>query len=181
MCTKTSILRHAVSSLALAAMVLLAPAVSWGQTTLFSEDFEDGSMPAGWTTEGNGSWSVATAVNSTHPSSAGNGTYCAQITHGTTGNATKLITPEIDLSGVASAELSFMHAHQSWSGDIDELKIYYPDEVLSEIIFGYRTKDENIQQITNLIKENYKNLQEIRFYKAIPNRNKFTIELRDLF
>jgi hypothetical protein len=125
MCTKTSILRHAVSSLALAAMVLLAPAVSWGQTTLFSEDFEGGSIPAGWTTEGNGSWSVATAVNSTHPSSAGNGTYCAQITHGNTGDATKLITPEIDLSGVASAELSFMHAHQSWSGDIDELKIYY--------------------------------------------------------
>ena len=99
--------------------------VANAQTSLWSEDFESGSMPSGWTTSGNGSWSVATAVNSTHPSSAGHGTYCAQIKHGTTGNATKLITPEIDLSSVTSAELSFMHAQQSWGGDIDGLKVYY--------------------------------------------------------
>ena len=99
--------------------------VANAQTSLFSEDFEDGSMPSGWTTDGNGSWSVATAVNSTHPSSAGHGTYCAQIKHGNSGDATKLITPEIDLSSVTSAELSFMHAQQSWSGDIDGLKVYY--------------------------------------------------------
>ncbi|MCR5063661.1 MAG: DUF2971 domain-containing protein [Treponema sp.] len=61
-----------------------------------------------------------------------------------------------------------------------DLKIYYPDEVLSEIIFGYRTCNEDIQRITNLIKENYKNQQEIRFYKAIPNRNKMSIELQEL-
>lgn len=93
--------------------------------TLFSEDFEDDSIPTGWTTSGNGSWSVAMAVNSSYPSSASHGTYCAQIKHGTTGNATKLITPEIDLSTTSSAELSFMHVEQSWSGDIDGLKVYY--------------------------------------------------------
>jgi hypothetical protein len=98
---------------------------AWGQTTLWSEDFEGGSLPSGWTTSGNGSWSVATNVNSTHPSSAGHGTYCAQIKHGTTGNATKLITPTINLSAVTSAELSLMRVNQSWAGDIDELKIYY--------------------------------------------------------
>ena len=63
---------------------------------------------------------------------------------------------------------------------IDELKIYYPDEVLSEIIFGYRIKNENIQRIATLIKENYRNQQEIRFYKAIPNRNKMSIELQEI-
>ena len=62
----------------------------------------------------------------------------------------------------------------------NELKIYYPDEALSEIIFGYRTKDEDIKCITGLIKENYKNQQEIRFYKAIPDRNKMSIELKKL-
>ena len=62
----------------------------------------------------------------------------------------------------------------------NELKIYYPDEALSEIIFGYRTKDEDIKCITGLIKENYKNQQEIRFYKAIPDRNKMSIELKEL-
>ena len=99
--------------------------VANAQTSLWSENFEGGSMPSGWTTDGSGSWSVATAVNSTHPSSAGEGTYCAQISHGSTGNATKLITPEIDLSSVTSAELSFMHVHQDWYGDNDALKVYY--------------------------------------------------------
>ena len=82
-------------------------------------------MPTGWTTDGSGTWSVATGVNSSYPSSAGQGTYNAQIKHGTTGNATKLITPEIDLSAVASAELSFMHVQKDWSGDVDELRVYY--------------------------------------------------------
>ena len=59
-----------------------------------------------------------------------------------------------------------------------DLKIYYPDEVLSEIIFGCRTPDEDIKQVANLINENYKNFDEIKFYKAIPNRNKFEIEKR---
>ena len=59
---------------------------------------------------------------------------------------------------------------------IDDLKIDYPDEVLSEIIFGYRTSEENINKIVKLIQENYKNSGEIQFYKAIPNRNKFKIE-----
>ena len=63
---------------------------------------------------------------------------------------------------------------------IDELKIYYPDEVLSEIIFGYRTKNENIQRIVTLIKENYRNQQKIRFYKSIPNRNKMAVELQEI-
>lgn len=64
---------------------------------------------------------------------------------------------------------------------IDELKIYYPDEVLSEIIFGYRTSDEDIKKVIELIIKNYKNFEYIKYYRAIPNRNKFTIELKDLF
>jgi len=114
-----------VNTFVLLVFALLFSGTAWGQTILFSEDFEDGSMPSGWTTDGNGSWSVATAVNSSHPSSAGQGTYCAQIKHGTSGDATKLITPIIDLSSVTSAELSFMHVEQSWVGDIDGLKVYY--------------------------------------------------------
>jgi len=62
----------------------------------------------------------------------------------------------------------------------DDLKIYYPYEVLSEIIFGYRTSDEDVQRVITLIKENYRNYQEIQFYKAIPNRNKMNLELKQL-
>lgn len=63
---------------------------------------------------------------------------------------------------------------------IDELKIFYPDEVLAEIIFGYRTSEENINKIVKLIQENYKNSGEIQFFKTIPNRNKFKIEKQPL-
>ena len=63
---------------------------------------------------------------------------------------------------------------------IDDLKIYYPDEALAEIIFGYRTKDDDIRHIIELIEENYKNTEEIRFYKAIPNRNKISLEFKEV-
>ena len=108
-------------------MLLLALLVPWAanaQTSLFSEDFEGGTMPAGWTTDGPGSWSVGVGDYSTS-TGAGHGSYNAKITHGSTGNVTKLITPEIDLSSVASAELSFMHVQRSWAGDIDQLRVYY--------------------------------------------------------
>ena len=106
------------------ALALLVPWAANAQTPLFSEDFEGGTMPAGWTTDGSGSWSVGVGDYSTS-TGAGHGSYNAKITHGTTGNVTKLITPEIDLSTVASAELSFMHVQRSWAGDIDELRVYY--------------------------------------------------------
>lgn len=61
-----------------------------------------------------------------------------------------------------------------------DLKIYYPDEVLSEIIFGYRTSEDDIKRVFEIIKNNYKNFENIIFYKAIPNRDKFTIELKKL-
>ena len=82
-------------------------------------------MPTGWTTDGTGTWSVGTGVGYGYPSTAGEGTYNARISHGTTGAATKLITPAIDLSSAASAELSFLHVHMDWSGDTDGLKVYY--------------------------------------------------------
>lgn len=58
----------------------------------------------------------------------------------------------------------------------EDLKIYYPDDVLSEIIFGYESSEEDIKRVIELIKENYENYSEIQFYKAIPNRNKYIIE-----
>ncbi len=105
-------------------MALLAPWAAKAQGTLFSEDFEDGSMPTGWTTDGPGSWSVGTGDYSSG-TGAGHGSYNAKITHSTSNSVTKLITPEIDLSSATSAELSFMHVQRSWSGDIDQLRVYY--------------------------------------------------------
>ena len=104
-------------------MALLAPWAVNAQS-LFSEDFEGGTMPTGWTTDGPGTWSVGSGDYSTS-TGAGQGTYNALIKHLTTNNVTKLITPEIDLSSVTSAALSFMHIQRPWAGDIDQLRVYY--------------------------------------------------------
>ena len=95
------------------------------QQTLFSEDFEGGALPAAWTTDGPGTWTVGVGDYSGQSTGAGQGSRNALITHGTTGNVTKLITPEIDLSSLTNAELSFMYVLRSWAGDTDELRVYY--------------------------------------------------------
>ncbi|MBR3945990.1 MAG: fibronectin type III domain-containing protein [Bacteroidales bacterium] len=105
-------------------LLLMMAIGAMAQTTLFSEDFEGGSMPDGWTTDGPGSWSVGSGDYSS-TTGAGQGTYNAKITHGSSGSVTKLITPEIDLSSATSVELSFMHVQRSWAGDYDYLKLYY--------------------------------------------------------
>ena len=105
-------------------MVMVFGGKAWGQTALFNEDFESGDMPTGWTIDGPGTWSVGTGDYSSS-TGAGQGTYNAKITHGNNDEVTKLITPEIDLSSVASATLSFMHIERAWAGDFDELRVYY--------------------------------------------------------
>jgi hypothetical protein len=62
----------------------------------------------------------------------------------------------------------------------EDLKIYYPDNVITEIIFGYKTSEEDIKIVIELIRNNYENFSKIKFYKAVPNRNKFFIEKKTL-
>lgn len=90
----------------------------------FCVDFESGAMPDGWTSEGSSSWSVGTGDYSTS-TGAHNGTYNVKITHGTSGNVTYLVSPEMDLSAVTSATLNFWYVNRSWTGDIDEFGVYY--------------------------------------------------------
>ena len=115
-------MKQLLRNLALVAL-LCVPWVTQAQS-VFSEDFEGGSMPTGWTTDGPGTWSVGTGDYSTGTGSHG-GTYNALIKHSSNDNATKLITPEIDLSGAAAYDLVFWRINRSWSGDIDELHVYY--------------------------------------------------------
>lgn len=62
----------------------------------------------------------------------------------------------------------------------EDLKIYYHDEVLSEMIFGYEYSDEDIKKVFGTIRENYANYSKIKFYKTTPNRNKYIIEKNPL-
>ena len=90
----------------------------------FCVDFESGSMPNGWTNEGSSSWSVGTGDYSTS-TGAHNGTYNVMITHGTSGNVTYLVSPEMDLSSVTSATLNFWYVNRQWINDIDEFAVCY--------------------------------------------------------
>ena len=92
--------------------------------TLINEGFEGGSIPSGWTQEGPGTWSVSSGDYSASTGAA-TGTYNAKITHGTTGNQTYFVTPEMDLSNATSATLSCNYINRSWSGDTDGFGIYY--------------------------------------------------------
>lgn len=59
----------------------------------------------------------------------------------------------------------------------EHLKIYYPDEVLSEIIFGFNVSDDIIKDVKNLVSNNYSNRKSIKFLKVIPNRNQFKLNI----
>ncbi|OQB07620.1 MAG: MAM domain protein [Candidatus Cloacimonetes bacterium ADurb.Bin211] len=99
-------------------------------TTVLNESFENGgSIPSGWTqTYVNGSiaWTFTTGGFNGHPSSAYNGTYNARFYYSSrVGYTTKLITPSLNLSGAETATLTFWHTQEAWSGDQDQLKVYY--------------------------------------------------------
>lgn len=95
---------------------------------LLEEDFESGSLPADWSQEyvsGSNNWIVQTGGYLSHPPSAHSGTYNAAFLHNTTGNSTRLITPELNLGTANNGTLNFWHAQAVWAGDQDQLHIYY--------------------------------------------------------
>ena len=91
---------------------------------VLSEGFEGGSMPDGWTQTGDGTWSVTSGDYST-TTGAAEGLYNAKITISAYSGSAKLITPVLDLAAVSNAKLSYWHIQRSWSGDNDELRVYY--------------------------------------------------------
>lgn len=90
----------------------------------FSENFEGGAVPAGWTSEGAASWSVGTG-DYTSATGAHGGTYNAKINHSTSDAVTYFVSPVIDLSAYTNAKLSCWYVNRSWSGDIDGFGVYY--------------------------------------------------------
>lgn len=58
--------------------------------------------------------------------------------------------------------------------DEKDLRIFYPDETLAEVIFGYRMEKENMNTIKYLIENLYSN--QVNFFIAKPNLETMTIE-----
>ena len=92
---------------------------------VYSEGFEDGFMPTGWTQSGIGTWNVTEGYGynsiGTH-----SGSYNVRINHTSTGNETFLISPMLNLSGQNDLFLNFWYINYNWgSSDIDQLYVYY--------------------------------------------------------
>ena len=93
--------------------------------SVFSEGFEDGAMPSGWTQFGPGTWNV-TAGYGYEGIGVHSGTYNATITHTDREDETFLITPMLDLSGQNALVLNFWYINYNWGEyDIDQLYVYY--------------------------------------------------------
>ena len=106
-------------------MVVISFSTACSALTLpYTETFEATSAALGcWSVEGPGSWAIGTGDYSA-TTGAFEGATNAKITHGSTGNTTKLISPVLD--GVVNGmTLDFAHIQRSWSGDQDELRVYY--------------------------------------------------------
>jgi PKD repeat protein len=96
----------------------------------WTEGFEDGgSMPTCWTQEyvtNTLNWTYQNGGYNGNPSAAHSGSYNAFLYYaGTTARVTRLVTPQINLSIIASPVLTFWHTQADWSGDQDELRVYY--------------------------------------------------------
>ncbi len=110
-----------------------SPGVTADATTLcgiitsfpFTEDFEGGALPNCWSYEGT-AWTYATGGHSGHPAAAHGGSFNALFYVGSyTSDVSKLVTPAMDMSVLADATLTFWHTQANWSGDQDELRVYY--------------------------------------------------------
>ena len=90
----------------------------------YTETFEATSATVDcWTTDGPGTWNFG-SYSSTGVTYEGSN--YAYIRHATSGNVTKLISPVLSASADATAlQLTFAHIQKSWSGDQDEMRVYY--------------------------------------------------------
>ncbi len=100
----------------------------------FNEPFENGGqIPLGWTQEyvaNNLNWTFRSGspVSPGYPSAAHGGSYnaCLYYPDSSVNRTTKLVTPMLDL-GIATpnTKLSFWYCMADYTGDQDELRVYY--------------------------------------------------------
>lgn len=96
---------------------------------ILDETFAAASIPSGWTQvndTGATNWTFVAGGYNGYPSAAYDGSYNARLYYASyAAVVTKLVTPSLNLSSASSASLSFWHTQANWSGDQDELRVYY--------------------------------------------------------
>ncbi|MDR0438506.1 MAG: choice-of-anchor J domain-containing protein [Bacteroidales bacterium] len=116
----------------------------------FIEGFETSgtNIPDCWTHEritGTTDW-VVVAGNTSIPNTAHGGAYKARFstTFATRGHMARLITPQLDLTGVSDPVLNFWHAQAKWDNEQDTLWIYYKTSAAGEWVH-LRTFSQDFQ------------------------------------
>ncbi|MCX6247564.1 MAG: BACON domain-containing carbohydrate-binding protein [Bacteroidetes bacterium] len=97
-------------------------------TLPFTEGFEAlATTPACWSEENsNPAWQYIAGDGNGHPAAAHTGARNACLQDATAAdNKNKLMTPVMDLSGYTNVVLTFWHTQAVWTGDQDQLAIYY--------------------------------------------------------
>jgi hypothetical protein len=93
----------------------------------WDEGFEDGEMPPdGWSmefVEGAEVWYVFQENDYLEPGVPHGGDWYALF--GGYDDVTRLVTRELDLSGLSAPQLSFWHLQREWDDGQDELRVYY--------------------------------------------------------
>lgn len=96
---------------------------------VFTEDFEGGLLPVGWSyvfESGAINWTFATGGNTSHPATAHGGIKNALFFRGSySGETTKLVSSSINLSAVNLPVMKFWHTQDAFGIDQDQLKVYY--------------------------------------------------------
>ena len=131
----------------------------------FTEGFEGGRLPDCWTNEyvtDTQDWTYEDGGHNDNPANAHSGNYNALFYNGSTNaNVTKLVTPTLDFSNASSATLKFWHVQEEWSGDQDELRIYYKTStsgdwvLLEEYVDEVANWTERVIDLPNLSSEYY--------------------------
>ena len=97
-------------------------------------------------------WNIATQNQNGSVSSYEGSNMAVFVSSNWNGNATRLITPSMDLSGLTSPYLRFYHTAVSWDGDIDELRILYKSSSSSDWIeLAHFTAETAAWQEQNII------------------------------
>ena len=95
-----------------------------GRNTIYEEGFEGGTLPTGWTNEGDTTWSVGVGDYYTSTGTH-SGNYNALIKHTASENESYLVTPAMDLSEYEEAMLDLWYINRAWVTDIDGFGVYY--------------------------------------------------------
>lgn len=108
---------------------------AYGGPRAMAQAFEYGHLPGSlpgeptvWSVEqvvGSGEWLFDTKGDDSEATGCRSGSKNARIISNGSGDTTKLISPVVDLSGYANAQLHFWFINRSWAGDNDWLTIYY--------------------------------------------------------